>query len=91
VRQPAGGAGFALEALPHLLVVEALAEELDRDRAIERRIAGEIHIAHAAALDEALDGVLADDLRQYGRQAGLSARLAGPGPNHASGCRHCTG
>ena len=64
VRQAAGGAGFTLEALPHLLVVEALAQELDRDGAIERGIAGEIHVAHAAALDEALDRVLADGLGQ---------------------------
>ena len=64
VRQAAGGAGFALEALAHLLVVEALAQELDRDGAIERGIAGEIHVAHPAALDEALDRVLADGLGQ---------------------------
>jgi hypothetical protein len=64
VRDAAGGTGLALEPLPHLLVVEAFAQELDRDQAIERGIAGEIHVAHPAALDEALDRVLADDLRQ---------------------------
>ena len=79
MREAAGGAGLALEALAHLLVVEALAQELDRDGAIERGIAGEIDVAHPAALDEALDGVLADDLGQYGRQARLSARMAWAG------------
>ena len=64
VGQPAGGARLALEALAHLLVVEALAEELDGDGAIEGRVPGQIHVAHPAALDEALDRVLADDLRQ---------------------------
>jgi hypothetical protein len=64
VGQPAGGAGLALEALAHLLVVEALAEELDRDGPIEGGVAGQKHVAHPAAFDEALDRVLADGLRQ---------------------------
>ena len=54
-------AGFAIEALAELRVGgEGVGENLDRDRAIEPRVAGFVHLAHPAGADERQDLVRAE-------------------------------
>ena len=61
VRQGRNRPGFALETRPRRLVVgEPLAQHLDRDLAVEARVARAIHLTHPALAEGAQDVVVAE-------------------------------
>ena len=54
VLEPRDAAGFALESLAaNRIAGERRRHDLDRDRAIETRVGGAIHLSHAALADQA--------------------------------------
>ena len=91
VVEPAGGADFAREALPHGLVLEALAEQLDRDEAVDGGVPREIEGSHPPMRELTRNQVPPNDSGDLGhRRSGnytvraraprLSSRLAPSGP-----------
>jgi hypothetical protein len=62
--------GFGLEAgRPVGIVRDAVEEELDRDLAIEPRVAGPVHFPHPAHAERGADLVYADAADGGGRQS----------------------
>ena len=61
MRQRRGGARFLAQPRPHPIVAKQVRRQrLQRDRAMQPRVVREIHHAHAAAADNALDAIGAD-------------------------------
>ena len=77
VVQPGGGDGLPPEALDHDRVVgQGCLEQLDRDLAIERRVGGHPHLAHAAVSQSPIETVPLGEKRRVG---GPGRRRSGRG------------
>ena len=66
----AGGADFAREALPHGLILEALAEQFDGDEAIDGGVTREVEGSHTAMRELARNLVPPDDGGDLGHREG---------------------
>jgi hypothetical protein len=77
LRDLPGGAHLVVELRQPRLVDGAFGQELERDRLIERQIVGAIHLARAAAAEDADQAVAAVDDRP-GREAGGRRRRRRP-------------
>lgn len=64
VLQARQGAGLAQRALAPALVVQLGVEQLDGDLALERRIPGAPHHAHAAVAEHGVEAIAADGARR---------------------------
>ena len=67
--EPPGQPRLAREPLTRSCIVKPLPQELDRDQAIDDRIAGHVHRTHAAVGDQPLDAVATNGggyLRHFG-------------------------
>jgi hypothetical protein len=61
--QPAVGLGLAQEPLEVLRIVGVGFDDLDRDRAPQRRVEGFVHLAHPACAEQGFHAKWADSRR----------------------------